>query len=223
MKIPENVQTVMRVLIPLLVVIILFVLVGQFGFGKISDIRNQIANAKTDQEILMQKLDILRGIESNGQESSNLVVAALPDSNPSLLVVSQIKLLAGKEGLTVSRLKAGTPAVGTSGLSSVNISFNVVGSRSQVESFIKGINLIAPITIVDKVKITESSPGTSLGIVSLKSFWSPFPTKIPAVSQPLTDLTPAEKQTLQQLRTLSQPIFSQIPAGQGGKSDPFSP
>lgn len=222
-KIPENILTVLKTFLPLVVIIILFVTIGQFGFGKISDIRSQIETAKSDQKILTQKLDILRKIESTGEQSSNLVVAALPESNPSLLVVSQIKLLAGKNGLTVGSLKASSPAVGATGLSSVNISFNIAGSRPQIESFIKGVSTFAPITVVDRIKINESAPGSSLAAITLKSFWAPFPTKVPAVSQAISDFTPAEQQTLQDLRSLTQPMFSQVPAGQGGKSDPFSP
>lgn len=222
-KIPENILTVAKTFLPLVVVIILFTIVGQFGFGKIRDIRNQIETAKSDQKILTQKLDILRKIEDTGEQSSNLVVVALPDSNPSLLVVSQIKLLAGKNGLTIGGLKASSPAAGTTGLSSVNISFTLTGSRPQIESFIKGVSSFAPITIVDRIKINESGPGISMGGITLKSFWAAFPTKVPAVSQALADFTPAEQQTLQDLRSLTLPIFSQVPAGQGGKSDPFSP
>jgi len=223
LKIPENILTIIKTLAPLVVVIVLFMIVGQFGFGKITDIRNQIEATKSDQKILTQKLDILRKIEDTGEQSSNLVVVALPDSNPSLFVVSQIKLLAGKNGLTIGGLKASSPAVGTTGLSTVNISFTLAGSRSQIESFIKGVSSFAPITIVDRIKINESGPGISMGGITLKSFWAAFPTKIPAVSQALADFTPAEQQTLQDLRSLTLPIFSQVPAGQGGKSDPFSP
>lgn len=222
-KIPENVLTVIKTFLPLVVIIILFVIIGQFGFGKITDIRNQIETAKSDQKILTQKLDILRKIESTGEQSSNLVVAALPESNPSLLVVSQVKLLAGKNGLMVSGLKASTPAVGTNGLSSVNISFNITGSRTQIESFIRGVISFAPITIVDKIKINESAPGSSSGGITLKSYWAPFPTKVPAVSQAVTDFTPDEQQILQNLGSLTLPIFGQVPAASGGKSDPFSP
>jgi Tfp pilus assembly protein PilO len=224
-KIPENMLTVLKAFLPLLVVVILFIIVGQFGFGKISDIRSEIETAKSDQKILTQKLDILRRIEGNGEQSSNLVVTALPESNPSLLVTSQVRILAGKNGLTVGSLKASSPAAGTTGLSSVNISFNIMGSRSQIETFIKEVGSIAPITIVDRIKITESGPGTSMGGITLKSFWAPFPTKVPAVSQALTDFTPAEQQTLEELRSLTQPIFSQIPAStsSSGKSDPFAP
>jgi Tfp pilus assembly protein PilO len=221
-KIPDNVATTLKAVFPFFVVIILFVIVGKFGFGKIVEIRDQIKKTQNDQQVLTQKLDVLRNIEATGEKSSNIAVNALPDTNPSLSVISQIKILSGKIGLTVSEIKAGSPGVNSSGLSQVNVSFKVIGPREQVESFVTEISKIAPITIVDKIKISESTPGTSMGNISVKSFWAPFPTKIPAVDKAISDLTSQEQQTLQSLSELTQPIFTDIPAGEGGRNDPFS-
>lgn len=221
-KIPENTLIVLKVFLPLFLIIILFVIVGKFGFGKTSDLRNEISSAQNDQSTLTQKLEILKNIKSTGEQLSNITVSALPDSNPSLAVVSQIKILAGMNGLVVSSIKASSPQVAAGGFSSVSISFNILGPRNQIESFVNKVGSIAPITIVDKIKISETAPGSSVGSISIKSFWMPFPTKIPAVTQAISDLTPDERQTLQDLRNLTQPVFNQVPAAEGGKGDPFS-
>jgi hypothetical protein len=222
MKIQENVMTVIKAVLPLLIIIILFVIVGQFGFGRISSIRDQIASAQRDQKILTQKLDILKNVGSTGAQFSNLAAAALPDSNSSLSTISQIKILAGNAGVSLSGMKAGSPALDATGLSAANISFNAAGSRTQVESFIKAISSFAPISIVDKVKTSEATPGIDLASVSVKSFWAPFPTKIPEVTSAISGLTADEQQTLQGLSTLTQPVFVIIQAAPGGKSDPFN-
>lgn len=221
-KIPDNVMTILKAILPFFVVVALFVIIGNFGFGKISEVRDRIASALADKQVLTQKLDILKNIEVNGEKFSNIAVSALPDTNPSLAVISQVKILSGKVGLTISEIKAGSPGTNTSGLSFVNVSFKVMGQREQIESFITDISSVAPITIVDKIKLSESTPGVSMASVSVKSFWAPFPTKIPAVDKAISDLTPQEQKTLQSLNSLTQPIFTTIPAGVGGKSDPFS-
>jgi hypothetical protein len=223
MKIQENVITAIKAIVPFFIVVILFATVGQFGFGKIVVIRDQIATAQSDQKVLTQKLDILKNVQNAGAESSTLVVSALPDANPALSVFSQIKILAGSVGVTLSGIKAGAPAVDTTGFSTVDIFFNAIGPRNQVESFINAISSFAPISIVDKIKISESAPGAALANVSVKSFWAPFPTKVPEITSAITDLTVAEKQTLQDLGKLTQPVFATVQAGGGGKADPFSP
>ena len=223
-KIPENVMIVIKTVLPLMVIILLFVIVGQFGLGKITELRNQIATASGDQKILSQKLDILSSIASTGTSLSNAAVMALPSSNSALSVTSQVKVLASGLGLVLSEVKAGSPVNDPLGFSSVIVSFNVIGPRAQIETFLTKITSFAPITIVDKIKISESTPGTALGNISVKSFYAPFPTKLPAVGDAIADLTAAEKQTLKDVASLTQPLFSQIPASTGGgKADPFSP
>jgi len=222
-KIPENVTTVAKAFLPLTVIIILFVIVGNFGFGKITELRNQITASQSDQKILTQKLDVLRNVSTNGTQISNFAVSALPDSNPSLAVMSQIKTIAGSHNLIISDIKATGPTIDPSGLSSVTTSFNVSGSREQMESFVNSVGSFAPITIVTKIKLSEDSPGSALANLSVKSFWAPFPTKIPAITEVISDLTPDEQQMLQDISSLNQPVFIQLPASGGGKSDPFAP
>lgn len=222
-KIPENAKSVIKVALPLLAVLVLFAIVGKFGFGKISDVRGQVAAAQTEQKVLNQKLNILTNVAVTGEQFSNLAVSALPDSNPALAVISQLKILAGTDGLLISEVKSSAPIEDPTGVSVVNVLFNITGSRVQIESFINKIGSIAPITIVDKIKIIESAPGASTGNITVKSFWASFPAKIPPVSEAISDLTPEEQQVMQDLNVLKQPVFNQIPPAQGGKSDPFSP
>lgn len=222
MKVQVNTLTLLKAASPLLIVALLFIFVGQFGFGKISDLRSQLSDNQASQLVLTQKLDILRSISANGAQLSNLATTAMPDSNPLLAVMSQIKILAGSSGLALTDLKAGSPATDPTGLSSVSISFNISGSRPQVESFIKDISGIAPISVVSKVSIVQSSQADAQATLNIKSFWMPFPTKVPAVTQAISDLTPQEQQIMQSISSLKQPTFSNIQPSQGGKNDPFS-
>lgn len=221
-KIPENVLSIAKVTLPLLVIIVLFIILGQFGFGKISQIQNQISTAENENKVLTQKLDILRNVSEIGEAGADSVVAALPESNPSLFVWSQLKNLASTEGVTISELKASNPNIGTTGPSSANILFTLSGTRDQIKSFLGKISMFAPIAVVDKIKIAESAPGASTATITVKSFWAPFPLKIPAISDPITALTSEEQQTLQEVSNLIQPTINIVPAVGGGKVDPFS-
>src|SRR5258706_1411433 len=221
-KIPENILIVAKAVLPLIFIIGLFVIVGQFGFSKIKEIRNQITTANSVQAVLSQKSDILGNIAVSGTAFSNAAVSALPSTNPALSVTSQIKILASSLGLLVSEVKAGSPTNDPLGFSSVTVSFNVIGPRPQIEIFLKGIGLFAPITNVDRIKISESTPGSALGSITVRSFFAPFPTKIPGTTDAITDLTPEEQTMLKSISTLTQPLFSQIPAASGsGIIDPF--
>lgn len=221
-KIPKNISIIITATIPLLVVIILFVIVGNFGFKKITDVRQQTKTAESDKKILTQKLDILKSVQEDGERLANLVTIALPDTSPSLSAISQLKILASKDGLLITDLKSGSSASDSKSLSSVNISFKLEGPRSMVEAFINETKTFAPITLVDKMKITESTPGISQAEITLKTFFAPFPTKIPAVNQAMADFTAAEQEMLEELGNLTQPVFAQVSTTSDIKPNPFA-
>jgi Tfp pilus assembly protein PilO len=221
-KIPENVIVVAKAVAPLLAIIILFIILAQVGFGKISEIRSQIATARKDQAVLTEKLDLLRTVAATGVEDSNIAVNSLPEGSPSLAAMAQIKTLAANSNLILRSMKStGVVELATTDLNNVQISFNVLGSKSDMEIFLKSIKSFAPISTIDSIKIAQSGEGF-LANVTVKSFWAPLPTKLPSSIEQFTDLTPEEKQILADLSNLTQPTFVALPPpGNEFKSDPF--
>jgi hypothetical protein len=219
--IPENVKQILSAAIPFAVVVILFLVVGNFGISKVTDLRAQITEATSQKATLTQKLSILQSLSLVAAQSGNLATSALPDSNPSLLVSSQLKLLAGNAGMVISSIKSGAAGVDASGLSRVDISFTVTGARVQIISFLKNIGNIAPVTLIDKISLAETG-GVTKADVSVKSFWAPLPKTIPSVDQAITDLTADEKKLLTQIGELTQPTFIQVASSSGNVNpNPF--
>ncbi len=221
-KLPENTKMMINSFGPLTAVVILFFLAGNFGFSKISDVRANVKKIQADRNVLTQKLNLIRGVSQTAAAASSVASVALPASNPALTVSAQLKLLASQNGVLLSGFKAGGEAADASGLSRADLTFDVTGSRPGVIAFIKGIKTFAPITLVDKIKINEAG-GSSKATFSVKSFWSAFPKTLPAITEPIADLTADERKTLQDISTLTQPLFSEetvVPGG--GKTDPFA-
>lgn len=221
--IPQNIKVVISSVAPLVIVVILFFVVGNFGIAKITDIRAQVANAQRDQNILSQKATLLETVSQTLGNSPDLAATALPEDNASLLVISQLKNISFASGVILSNIKGGPQVPDPSGLSRADINFEVDGSRSQVISYLKALTKMAPITVIDKVKINEVGGGAKAAI-SIKAYWSPLPKTLPPVDQALSDLTPDERNVLAAVATLTQPVFSAVPAGTAaGKTDPFAP
>jgi Tfp pilus assembly protein PilO len=176
-----------------------------------------------DQAVLTEKLDLLRSVAQTVSVGSAAALTALPSSNPSLAVTTQVKVLASTSGLALSNIKSSGEAEDTSGLPRVDVTFEVEGARPQVIAFLKSVENIAPIALIDKVKISESTAATRAN-VTLRSFWAALPKALPPITQPIVDLTSAERKTLTDVSALTQPLFVELPAaGSSGKSDPFSP
>jgi hypothetical protein len=85
----------------------------------------------------------------------------------------------------------------------------LVGARAQIFSFLSEIAKIAPITLVDKIKISETG-GNVTATISVKTFWVDFPKTIPSVTSPVTDFTAEERQILTNIAGLTQPSFIDV-------------
>ena len=221
-NIPENIRLALNSILPLVVVLILFVIVGRFGFAKISEVGDQVAASQKDQAVLTQKLELLSTLGETAAAGSQLTAGALPDTNPALIVISQLKGIAGQSGIVIANVKAGAEAKDSSGLSRVDISFEAMGPRAQIIAFAKSVDQIAPITLVDKIKIAESA-GAARATISVRSFWAEFPTKLPALTEAISDLTNDERNILGSISNLTQPQFIEVPPSQGAsRPDPFT-
>lgn len=220
-KIPENSMLVIKAVVPLIVVVILFFFLGNIGFTKISQIQEQISLARQDQKMLEEKIDLLRNISITGTEDSNTTTNSLPDSSPTLAAVSQLKTLAAENGLILSSVKAKSDPSGSDDLKSVTITFSILGDKLAITSFLKSVRTLAPITLLNKIKIIEST-GMYSGEITANSFWSAFPTQLPSTIDGLQDLNETDKQTLSSVNNLRQPIFYNVPASiDAGKENPF--
>lgn len=222
-NIPTGTKQILIAVLPLVVVSILIIVVGKFGLSKISEVRSALTKAQGDRTLLTQKSNTLRTVLSSARDVADVALITLPETNPALAVVSQIKLVASENSVLISGVKSGSEVADKTGLSRSDISFNISGPRVSVLAFIKAIQNIAPIIVVDKIKISENG-GLVDSSISVKSFWSPLPTKLPSLTTQITDLTPAEKQLITDMGSLRKPVFVIVPPSTGaGKTDPFSP
>ncbi len=220
-NLPESYKEIFKVVIPFIVIVVLFVVVGKFGVSQVIGLRSQISDTQTAQTILTEKLSILQSLSQSSVDNVASVTAALPGTNPSLISIYQLKRIAAKNGINIADIKAGSSAVDTSNLSFVNTSFVATGTKEGVMFFLNDIEVLAPITKIDKVKISETG-GIETLTMNTKSYWSPFPKTIPNVTQATSDLSSSEKQTLTQINSLLQPPFtSLLPTSGGNNTTPF--
>jgi hypothetical protein len=220
-NLPESVKATIKASAPLAVVIILFILVANFGIPRVAGLRDQVTTAQSLKATLSQKLSVLQSFsQSSASGSVTAAVTALPDANPSAIVVSQLKNLASGGGVNISGIKSGSGST-TSSLSGINTSFQATGPRDAVINYLKNIETIAPITVVSSIRLIENA-GVATADVSVVTYWAPNPTVIPSVTQPITDLSASEKQELTQIAGLIQPtVVQSLPSETGVNPAPF--
>jgi hypothetical protein len=220
-NLPESVKATIKASAPLAVVIILFILVANFGIPRVAGLRDQVTTAQSLKATLSQKLSVLQSFsQSSASGSVTAAVTALPDANPSAIVVSQLKNLASGGGVNISGIKSGSGST-TSSLSGINTSFQATGPRDAVINYLKNIETIAPITVVSSIRLIENA-GVATADISIVTYWAPNPTVIPSVTQPITDLSASEKQELTQIAGLIQPtVVQSLPSETGVNPAPF--
>ena len=220
-KFSDNARQAVSAVAPLLIVIILFVIVGKFGVPKVLEVRSKVESAQKTEKVLTQKLSLLQTLSSDSGVKMNIVSVALPDANPAVAAMSQLKSLALNQGVVLHGITSNAGAVGASGLNEVSIKFTLDGGRQQIFSYLNEIAKIAPITSVRKVAMTESAGGVSADI-NVVSYWAQFPKTIPAVDTPVEDFTAADKNILSDLSALIQPVFFEmIPSSGDINPNPF--
>jgi hypothetical protein len=218
---PESVRQTLSASTPLLVVIILFVVAGKFGVSKVLDLNSQIKAAKYSTTVLTQKLSLLQTLSPILGTSTSVATSAVPINNSALMMVSQLKTLAAADAVALSSLRSATGAAAAGGLHEVNVSFTVNGSQTAVFNFLGDISKIAPISIVGKIQFSVNAGNLSTNL-SVKSYWADLPKTIPLVDAPISDLTPAEKETLAEIANLTQPTFTTLaPSGATANPNPF--
>ena len=160
-------------------------------------------------------------ISSTAANSANTALFAFPKSNPALQVVYQLKMLASSDQVVLTNIKTSI-SEDFSNMTSLNTVFDITGNKEQVFTFAQSISTIAPLTFIQKVDITEST-GIYMANFTTKTYFSALPTKVPAVTSPVTDFTSTEKELLNQIGLLTKPvIFDSVNLSTGGVSDnPF--
>ena len=153
---------------------------------------------------------------------ADTAIVAMPDKNPSLVALSQLKNLAEARALILNNIEVGRKTTNKSGTSKTTISFEVEGALSQVLNYLLSTKNFAPISTIDRVEIAQAG-GVIRTSVDLAVFWAPLPTKLPAITETVTELTASEENLITELLDLEQPLFFQVlPVEPSARIDPFA-
>ncbi len=218
---PPDIKMLLPTVGLLLGLVLAFIIVGRVGLSQISSQSQKINAAKRDENALTQKETILKDVEANILPTADTSLLAVPDVNPALMAIAQVKELAFMQGLFVTNLRAGSPN-GESGLGNVRVSLDTEGPPDQILGFVKSIKTVAPIIGVERLTLTGEG-NLTVANISLVSYWAPLPVKISSLTEPLSGLTSEEQTLLDLLGSLTGPSFFETqPEEPAGRQDPFN-
>jgi hypothetical protein len=219
--IPQKMKVMVLPLSLLLVMVVLAITVFKVGIAKIGTQRADLQRATKSETILSQKQQVLQTLESDILSYADTAIIAMPDKNSSLIALSQLRVLAENNALVLSNIKIGGKTKDKSGTSKTTILFEVEGTLSGVLNYLLSTKNFAPLSTINKVDLTQAGEVTRVA-VGLTVYWVALPTKLPAISEPVRELSASETNLITELSSLERPLFTQVlPAAPSARIDPF--
>jgi hypothetical protein len=220
--IPQKMRVMLLPLALLLTMVVLAIIVFKVGVARIGTQRAELRKATKNETILTQKQQVLQTLENSILSYADTVIIAMPDKNPSLIALSQIKILAERDTVSLSNIKIGSRVKDKSGTFKTTILFEVEGTLFQVLNYFISTKSFAPLSVIERLEIAQAG-GVIRASVNLSVYWVPLPTKLPAISEPIRELSANETNLITELSSLEQPLFSQVlPAAPSARINPFA-
>jgi len=204
--------------------ILLFVFVLQVGVRQVFVLKDKTEKSKEEEAVLGKKLDVLSTLEESALPLADLSLVALPETNPSLVIISQLKSLALEKGVNVVSIEQAAPIVGVEGqeVTYLMVQFNINGEIIPILEYLKALKTSVPLITLGDVQIV-SEIGLNRAKVGLVGNFSALPATLPALTSPLNELTAEEKDILAKLSSYKLPVFSEVPpSGPYERADLFN-
>jgi hypothetical protein len=213
----KNIPFIFKIVIKPILILVLLIVVSLIGFSRvffeIGSLREEQAAALKSENILKSKLDTLTASKADLVMDTNRAVSYFPGENPALLVLYQLRSIAQNSGILLSNFTVGSSvADGTMGFMKIVVSFDLDGPLEQIISFINATKAVSPNIWIDNTDI-EFAGGSLRAKVYTNSFWAPYPTKLPVLTEPITALDASEKEILSRVANFSQPSFVSLTPG----------
>jgi Tfp pilus assembly protein PilO len=225
------------------------ILLGVVPFvRKTIDMNTQLNSVSAEVDVLKNKVSVLQSIDEVSMRSSvQVLLSAVPSDKSISTLLGTLDGLSAKSGVaagnfslsklgslateSAQRLSADEQAVGGN---IVPFTVNISGTLEQIRGFLTTSVSVRRILRVRTIDVsfpkTESESTAAASIASatlgMDTFYSPLPSAIGSVSQPLTALTSLDDDMIAKVSgmQLLVPLYTPLPSPAGGpaKADPFS-
>jgi hypothetical protein len=208
----KGIDPTIKVLATPVLVIIGSLLLAAFiiwnGYPKVMAGLQNINESKKDKNSLEERLSVLQDFSKGAlSNQSNVVFIVLPDKNPGAALVSQIKILTANNNLFINEVSSLQTNDFQSDIVSITLDYKLLANdmRSAI-SFLKDLESVAPILTTKTVDITRVDEGIQVNL-SIDLYWSDLPTKLPEITEPLTELSAKDRETLNIIQSYKMPQF----------------
>ena len=199
-----------------LVLLVLFgfltIVLVKNGYSQITTQLDNLKKASQAEERLESKLSTLKRINTSFDGSSSDILVALPEDNPGIQLIAQLKQYAADNTIPLNKIEMKGLADVSDTLTKIQIisEFELVDYNSAI-SFLRSFQLSSPISSLDSFKVETIEGGILIAEAEISVYWSKLPTELPPLTEPVKEFTSEELALLGEVSSLLQPQFTIIP------------
>lgn len=185
---------------PILIIFILVAAtigVGSFLANKINEVNAQIALTQGSIDVLEARLGTLQSLAPDIKTNVNIASQAVPEDNPSILAVRQLRSIAVKWNVVIVNMTVDTlPPTPEEILIKHDVNFELLGEYQNVVSFLNNLASIVPLLNLQTMDLDSSADNVVKGLVKVQAYSANFPEELPSLTEPLASLSAGEQETL---------------------------
>lgn len=219
-----NMKILVVPVLALLVLVVLFLVLLKSGYSRVASVLREIDAREEEIGTLNQRITVLRRFNQDLSNEADAAYFTLPDKNTTLVVLSQMKSASAEVGATISNVQmVGTRTAGQP-VESSGLTWH--GQMQDIDTILNLLNTIderVPLTNMARISSERTGDGGFGSDFDLQLFWSPLPRQLPALTEPLQDLTQEEEELLRSLANRIKPDFLDLsPEPPQDRTDPFN-
>ncbi len=188
--------------------IIAIIFEGQFFITKVNALAQTQKDLSAQVALLQQRNVALSSIAPELVAESKEISTVLPAENSVLLVTSQVRNAAIFNKVTIKNLTTNSLSDETDPKAgSTQVGVIIEGDTPSVINFLASLVTLSPIVELNTVNFL-TNPTSTIAQIQLDSYWSPFPSQLPAITDAVQTLSPDETALLQRLSSYTQPTLT---------------
>ena len=146
---------------------------------------------------------------------------ALPESDPAPILISLVKSFSDRDLVTINKIDVKESSARDE-INKGNLVLDAEVEKNSLDfvNFIQSLMEAVPISGVTSVDIDNRRDAVELTIQS-SYYWSAFPTELPAVNEPIKDLSKDERELLSRISNYVKPKFGELQPNGYSRENPF--
>jgi hypothetical protein len=210
-------------IVGIVLAILLFIFVVPKGYSQITQKISSYKESRQKEELLTKKLVVLKTVPSDVLDKTPQSIIALPDKNPSLMIISQMKEASLAGNVLVTSIKSVAGSAFDESTDKIELVFALEGDDYQsLLTTLSEFSKRAPMTTIDSTTATDTE-SKKTAEVHVVAYWSKLPENIPAVTDPLTSFSQEELTVLGRVTGLTAPQFNTLSPQQSvDRENPFN-